>query len=87
MTDGNAAPTCRLPPKIYLDRLGLGVADLFHHILAVLHDSTYREANAGRAADGVAAHLLCLAGPTAIHPALPRSCSHLRRGAWSWPRC
>ena len=31
----------------YLDRLGLGVEDLFHHILAVLHDPAYREANAG----------------------------------------
>ena len=31
----------------YLDRLALGVEDLFHHVLAVLHDSAYREANAG----------------------------------------
>ena len=31
----------------YLNRLGLGVEDLFHHVLAVLHDPTYREANAG----------------------------------------
>ena len=31
----------------YLDRLGLGVQDLFHHILATLHDPAYREANAG----------------------------------------
>ena len=31
----------------YLDRLGLGVEDLFHHILAVLHDPAYRETNAG----------------------------------------
>ena len=31
----------------YLDRLGLGVDDLFHHVLAVLHDPAYREANAG----------------------------------------
>ena len=31
----------------YLDRLGLGVKDLFHHVLAVLHDPAYREANAG----------------------------------------
>ena len=30
----------------YLDRLGLGVEDLFHHVLAVLHDPAYREANA-----------------------------------------
>ena len=31
----------------YLDCLGLGVEDLFHHALAVLHDPAYREANAG----------------------------------------
>ena len=31
----------------HLDRLGLGVEDLFHHALAVLHDPAYREANAG----------------------------------------
>ena len=31
----------------YLERLGLGVDDLFHHALAVLHDPAYREANAG----------------------------------------
>ena len=31
----------------YLDRLGLGVEDLFHHALAVLHAPAYREANAG----------------------------------------
>ncbi len=31
----------------YLHRLGADVEDLFHHILATLHDSAYREANAG----------------------------------------
>ena len=31
----------------YLTRLGLGVEDLFHHILATLHDPAYRESNAG----------------------------------------
>ena len=31
----------------YLDNLGKGVKDLFHHVLSVLHDPTYREANAG----------------------------------------
>ena len=31
----------------YLDRLGVGVEDLFHHVLATLHDPAYREANAG----------------------------------------
>ena len=43
----------RAPPNLtpaarrYLERLGLGVEDLFHHVLAVLHDPAYREANAG----------------------------------------
>ena len=31
----------------YLQRLGVGVEDLFHHVLATLHDPIYREANAG----------------------------------------
>ena len=31
----------------YLDRLGLGVEDLFHHVLATLHDPDYRAGNAG----------------------------------------
>ena len=45
---------CELPhPNLsataqrYLDRLGLGVEDLFHHVLAALHDPAYREDNAG----------------------------------------
>ena len=33
--------------QAYLDRLGLGVEDLFHHALATLHDPAYRAANAG----------------------------------------
>ena len=31
----------------YLERLGASVEDLFHHVLAVLHDPDYRETNAG----------------------------------------
>ncbi|MDE0027797.1 MAG: N-6 DNA methylase [Deltaproteobacteria bacterium] len=31
----------------YLERLGSGVEELFYHVLATLHDPTYREANAG----------------------------------------
>ena len=31
----------------YLDRLGLSVDDLFHHVIAVLHNPQYRAANAG----------------------------------------
>ncbi len=40
-------PNLTAAAQRYLDRLGLGVEDLFHHALAVLHDPTYREANAG----------------------------------------
>ena len=31
----------------YLEHVGADVEDLFHHVLAVLHDPAYREANAG----------------------------------------
>ena len=31
----------------YLHRIGAGVEDLFHHVIATLHDPSYREANAG----------------------------------------
>ena len=40
-------PNLSLASQRYLDILGLGVEDLFHHVLAVLHDPAYREANAG----------------------------------------
>ena len=39
----NLSPTA----QVYLARLGLGVEDLFHHVLAVLHNPAYRKANAG----------------------------------------
>ena len=39
----NLSPAARR----YLDSLGMGVEDLFHHALAVLHDPAYRTANAG----------------------------------------
>ena len=46
---GNSAcrPNLTATAQRYLDRLGLGVEDLFHHVLAVLHDPAYRTANAG----------------------------------------
>ena len=40
-------PNLSAAAERYLDRLGLGVEDLLHHALAVLHDPAYREANAG----------------------------------------
>ena len=50
MLDGGGEqrrPNLSSRAQAYLDRLGLGVEDLFHHALAVLHDPAYREANAG----------------------------------------
>ena len=40
-------PNLSLSAQRYLDRLGLGVEDLFHHVVATLHDPEYRVANAG----------------------------------------
>ena len=48
--DGGGAqrrPNLSAAAQRYLDRLDLGVEDLFHHALAVLHDPAYRAANAG----------------------------------------
>ena len=44
---GERRPNLSATAQIYLDRLGLGVEDLFHHVLATLHDPAYRAANAG----------------------------------------
>ena len=33
--------------RLYLDRLCASASDLFHHVLAVLHDPVYRKANSG----------------------------------------
>ena len=40
-------PNLTATARRYLARLGLGVEDLFHHVLATLHDPAYRQANAG----------------------------------------
>ena len=40
-------PNLSAAARRYLERLGLGVEDLFHHVLATLHDPAYRAANAG----------------------------------------
>ena len=40
-------PNLSAVARRYLERLGLGVEDLFHYVLATLHDPAYREANAG----------------------------------------
>jgi len=44
---GQRRPNLTDAARRYLDRLGLGVEDLFHHALAVLHDPSYRTANSG----------------------------------------
>ncbi len=48
-SDGGGAYRANLSgsARRYLERLGLGVEDLFHHVIAVLHDTAYREDNAG----------------------------------------
>ena len=47
--DGSGARRANLSATAqrYLDRLGMGVEDLFHYVLAVLHNPTYRVANSG----------------------------------------
>ena len=49
--NGNGNGACRAnlscAAQRYLDSLGLSAENLFHHVLAVLHDPAYREANAG----------------------------------------
>ena len=47
MADTQRRPNLSPAAHSYLERLGAGVEDLFHHVLAVLHDPAYREANAG----------------------------------------
>ncbi len=44
---GATAPNLSDAAARYLARIGGAVEDLFHHVLAVLHDPAYREANAG----------------------------------------
>ena len=40
-------PNWSVGSKYYLECIGLDIEDLFYHVLAVLHDPAYREANAG----------------------------------------
>ena len=40
-------PNLTVTAQAYLDHMGLGVEDLFHLVLAVLHDPAYRDSNAG----------------------------------------
>ena len=71
----------------YLDRLGLGVEDLFHHALAVLHNPSYREANAGALRMEWPRIPAAGAGRTAAPPERRKRWRHRRRGAGSLPRC
>ena len=45
--DTERCPNLSGPARRYLDSLGMGAEDLFHHVLATLHDPAYRETNAG----------------------------------------
>ena len=44
---GQHRPNLSATAQRYLDGLGASVEDLFHHVLATLHDPAYRKANAG----------------------------------------
>ena len=44
---GTRRPNLSTAARTYLYNLGMDVDDLFHHVLAVLHDPDYRVANAG----------------------------------------
>ena len=46
-TESQHRPNLSLAAQHYLSSLGLGVQDLFHHVVATLHDPAYRAANAG----------------------------------------
>ena len=46
-TDVQRRPNLLPVAQRYIERLGVDVEDLFHHVLAVLHDPSYREINAG----------------------------------------
>ena len=45
--DNGRRPNLSPAAQRYLDRLGMGLEDLFHHVLATVHDPAYRKANAG----------------------------------------
>ena len=45
--DGARHPNVSATARRYLDRLGCDIEDLFHHVLATLHDPAYRDSNAG----------------------------------------
>ncbi len=45
--DGACRANLSNAARHYLERLGVDVEDLFYHVIAVLHDPAYREANAG----------------------------------------
>ncbi len=44
---GQRRPNVSGTAQRYLDRIGASVEDLFHHVLATVHDPAYRAANAG----------------------------------------
>ena len=46
-TNSQRRPNLSLSAQHYLDSVGAGVEDLFHHVIATLHDPEYRTANAG----------------------------------------
>ena len=87
--DGDGAqrrPNLSAVAQRYLGRLGMGVEELFHHVLAVLHDPAYREANAG--ALRMEWPRIPLPGwPDGAAPGPPTSCASPPPGVGSWPCC
>ena len=55
-TGSQQRPNLSLAARHYLDNLELGVEDLFHHVIATLHDPGYRNRQRWRPPYGVAAH-------------------------------
>ena len=45
--ESSRSPNLSLAARRYLKHINASVEDLFHHVLAVLHDPAYRQANAG----------------------------------------
>ena len=66
-TGSRRRPNLSSAARRYLDTLDMGVEDLFHHVLAVLHDPRLPPGQRRRAAHGMAPH----SPPRLARPILP----------------
>ena len=80
-------PNLSLAAQRYLDKLGLGVEDLFHHVLAVLHDPAYRRGELRRPQNGVAPHPTTGLARWRRRRTRRTSCRRRLHAAASRPRC